>query len=198
MPSLELYWFVLQVVLKALDPSFEIENPYVPYIQGTDTTCFVQRHFAGIVCFVHWEGQQLSWCKAMMLKIRYLKILGRHCNNKWNGPVLFSSPGGKQQSSAEHIHVAKLPFPLDSGPIHFFLRAVSKAHLNPWRQWLGKCKAIPSRMLTLMQLCARSGSLHCLCGHYSSWPIVDHFHYFFTMRKLLGDWFKLKISYCSF
>lgn len=45
--------FFLQVVLKALDPSFEIENPYVPYIQGMDTTGFLQSSFVGIACFVH-------------------------------------------------------------------------------------------------------------------------------------------------
>lgn len=31
--------FLSQVVLKVLDPSFEIENPYSPYIQGMN--CFI-------------------------------------------------------------------------------------------------------------------------------------------------------------
>lgn len=33
--------FVLQVVLKVLDPRFEIENPYSPYIQGMSCSIFV-------------------------------------------------------------------------------------------------------------------------------------------------------------
>jgi len=43
----------LQVVLKALDPSLEIENPYVPYIQGMDSTGFLHSYFAGVAYFVH-------------------------------------------------------------------------------------------------------------------------------------------------
>lgn len=58
----ELFSSNLQVVLKALDPSFEIENPYVPYIQGKNNASFCQWYFVGVAFFAHHGEQKLYWC----------------------------------------------------------------------------------------------------------------------------------------